>query len=133
MTTSINLWSILDNNKLTGSNFLDWLRNVRIVFKVEKLSHVLENSIPDKPMDNVSNSQKLAYQKHVADSKIASCIMWLPCLLSCKSNMRIWMHIPLSSIFENYLMSKPNPKGSRSPSFSFARGCRRVHLQCNMY
>ncbi|XP_048228944.1 uncharacterized protein LOC125369798 [Ricinus communis] len=35
MSGNLSSHSILDTNKLTGLNFLDWLRNVRIVLKQE--------------------------------------------------------------------------------------------------
>lgn len=73
--SSLNLRSILDTNKLTGPNFLDWLRNLRIVLKAEKLAYVLEEPIPDKPSSDATSDQLLVYQKHVSESELASCIM----------------------------------------------------------
>ena len=40
MSTTVNLRSILDANKLTGANFMDWLRNLRIVLKTERIAYV---------------------------------------------------------------------------------------------
>ena len=73
--TSLNLRSILDTNKLTGPNFLDWLRNLRIVLKAEKLAYVLDEVLPTPPGDDATPDQLLAYQKHKDDSDLASCIM----------------------------------------------------------
>ena len=64
--TSLNLRSILDTNKLTGPNFLDWLRNLRIVLKAEKLAYVLDEVLPTPPGDDATPDQLLAYQKHHA-------------------------------------------------------------------
>ena len=46
MSSNVNLRSILDTNKLTKPNFLDWLRNLRIVLKVEKIAYVLDEPLP---------------------------------------------------------------------------------------
>ena len=46
MSSNVNLRSILDTNKLTKPNFLEWLRNLRIVLKVEKIAYVLDEPLP---------------------------------------------------------------------------------------
>ena len=75
MFSNVNLRSILDNNKLINPNFLDWFRNLKIVLMIEKIVYVLNRSLPKCPHVDASNSDQNAYQKHVLDSKIASCIM----------------------------------------------------------
>ena len=42
MASSLSLRSILDANKLTGPNYVDWLRNLKIVLSKEKLSDILD-------------------------------------------------------------------------------------------
>ncbi len=37
---------ILDDNRLTGPNFSDWLRNFRIVLNLERIGYVLDSKIP---------------------------------------------------------------------------------------
>ena len=37
-----NLCSILEKEKLSGTNFIDWYRNLRIILKQEKKEYVLE-------------------------------------------------------------------------------------------
>ena len=39
--------TLLDKYMLTGSNFIDWLRNMRIVLHTESLLHVLDDPIPN--------------------------------------------------------------------------------------
>ena len=46
MSTNVNLQSITDANILTGPNFLDWLKNLRIVLKKERLSYVTVEQLP---------------------------------------------------------------------------------------
>ena len=42
MASSLSFHSILDTNKLTGTNYVDWLRNLKIVLSQEKLSYILD-------------------------------------------------------------------------------------------
>ena len=71
----MNLRSILDNNKLTNPKFLEWFRNLIIILKSEKIAYVLNKPFPKSPPVEASNSDHNAYQKHIANSEIASCIM----------------------------------------------------------
>jgi hypothetical protein len=40
-TSTFNLWSLLEKEKLNEANFIDWFRNLRIVFREEKFEYVL--------------------------------------------------------------------------------------------
>ncbi|KAJ8748251.1 hypothetical protein K2173_000823 [Erythroxylum novogranatense] len=75
MSTSVNLRSLMDANKLTGPNFLDWLRNLRIVLRSEDLGYILDFSLPDPLPEGASDDDQKAYRKHLKDSDIATCIM----------------------------------------------------------
>ena len=66
-SSSSYLRTILDKEKLNGTNFLDWSRNLRIVLRQEKKLYVLEQPIPEEPAPNASNSVKNAYKKHSDD------------------------------------------------------------------
>ena len=70
MYSNVNLRSILDNNKLTGPNFLDWFRNLKIVLKAEKIADVLNRPLPQSPPTKATDSDQSAYQKHIADSEL---------------------------------------------------------------
>ena len=71
----MNLRSILDANKLTGTNFMNWLRNLRIVLKVEKIAYFLDAPLLVSPSVDASIGDQITYQKHLDDSIIAACIM----------------------------------------------------------
>ena len=73
------LKSILEKDKLNGTNFTTWYRNLRIVLKHDKKEHVLEDPLPEEPADNASNTTKNAYQKLVDESTEISCLM-LACM-----------------------------------------------------
>ena len=75
MSTIVNLRSILDANKLTGTNFMDRLRNLRIFLRVEKIAYVLDAPLLVSPYIDASVGDHIAYQKHLDDSIIAACIM----------------------------------------------------------
>ncbi|VFQ90269.1 unnamed protein product [Cuscuta campestris] len=64
---TLTLRSILDKDKLTDSNFLDWQRNLVIVIRLEKKEYVLERAIPPFPAANASRAIKDTYEKHVDD------------------------------------------------------------------
>ena len=41
------LASVLQQNKLDGTNFADWYRNLKIVLKQQKKEYILEKPVPD--------------------------------------------------------------------------------------
>ena len=54
---------------------MDWLRNLRIVLRAEKIAYVLDAPLPVSPSVDASVGDQIAYQKHLDDSIIAACIM----------------------------------------------------------
>ena len=58
--------SLLDKYLLTGSNYIDWLRNVRIVLRTESLLHILDGPIPSVPSDNASQKERDAFNKYMS-------------------------------------------------------------------
>ena len=64
MSTVINVRSLMIEHKLVGTNFLDWLRNLRIVLRTKKLGYVLEIPIPDEPTEFSTEEEVEAYNKH---------------------------------------------------------------------
>jgi hypothetical protein len=44
-----SLKSILEKEKLNGTNFMDWYRNLKIVLKADKKLYILEGPIPEEP------------------------------------------------------------------------------------
>ena len=57
------LRSISEKDKLNGTNFTNWYRNLRIVLKHEKKEHVLDNPLPDEPEDNATAAVTNAYRR----------------------------------------------------------------------
>ena len=75
MSTNVNVHTVMDDKILTGPNFLDWLKNLRIVLKEEKLANVIIEPIPRSPTADAPESVQRAYQKHFVDSARAGLII----------------------------------------------------------
>jgi len=43
---TFTLRSILEKDKLNGTNYVDWIRNLRIVLKAEKKEEILDTPLP---------------------------------------------------------------------------------------
>ena len=54
MRPSNPLSIILDNNRLVGPNFIDWLRNLKVVLASKKILYVIEQSLPGSLPKNIS-------------------------------------------------------------------------------
>ena len=73
-SSSFTLRSVLEKEKLNGTNFIDWIRNLRIVLKQERKDYVLENPIPPEPAANAPRAERDAYKKHSDDVVYATCL-----------------------------------------------------------
>ena len=73
--STMSLRSVLEKDKLTGTNFLDWFQNLRIVLKQERKLYVLDEPLPEEPADNAPIAEKNAYEKHHTDSIDVACLM----------------------------------------------------------
>ena len=54
MTLNNNLKAILEADKLTGPNYINWLRNLKRVLRSEKLGYVMKKAVPPPLAGNVS-------------------------------------------------------------------------------
>ena len=78
-TASFALRSVLEKDKLNGTNYSDWIRNLRIVLRVEKREDVLDTPLPPVPADDASAAVKAAYKKAFDANLEVSCLM-LACM-----------------------------------------------------
>ena len=62
MATSLLLRGILDANKLIGPNYVDWLRNLRIVLTQEKVSYILDTPAPDSLEKDAFKEERTTYK-----------------------------------------------------------------------
>ena len=63
MRPSNPLSIILNNNRLTGPNFVDWLHNLKVVLAYEKILYVLTQSPPEPLPADVSQEERDMLQK----------------------------------------------------------------------
>jgi hypothetical protein len=70
-----NLRSVLEKEKLDGTNFIDCYRNLRIVLRQEKAEYALEEPYPDDLPNNADESERVAYEKHTNDLYNVSYLM----------------------------------------------------------
>ena len=67
--------SVVERDKLTGTNFLDWQRNLRIVLRQERKLHVIDVPRPEPLLEGASRAQQNVYQKHIDDDTDVTCLM----------------------------------------------------------
>nr|GEZ31689.1 zinc finger, CCHC-type [Tanacetum cinerariifolium] len=60
-TNNNSIRLILDKEKLNGSNFLNWYRNLRIVLRNEQKLHHLEEALPEAPPATATAAVRKAY------------------------------------------------------------------------
>ena len=63
-TNQLSLRSVFKNDKLNGTNFLDWYKNLKIILKQERKSYVLEEPIFKPLAANAAKADRDAYKKH---------------------------------------------------------------------
>ena len=76
MRPSNPLSIILDNNRLTGPNSIDWLRSLKVILASEKILYVIEQSLPTFLPENSSQEEHDVLQKWKDDDTQARCIIW---------------------------------------------------------
>lgn len=57
MSSQNLLFFILDQNKLTGTKYHDWLRNLKIILNSEKITYVLEKGHPKEASANAPTEE----------------------------------------------------------------------------
>jgi hypothetical protein len=73
------LRSILEKDKLNGTNYVDWICNLRIVLKAEKKEEILDNPLPEAHADNAPAAKKNAYKRACDADPEVSCLV-LACM-----------------------------------------------------
>ena len=75
-TVPLNFNAFLEKAKLKvdGSNYTDWVRNLRIVLIVAQKNYVLEATLGVPPMPAIADIVN-AWQSHVDDYSIVQCAM----------------------------------------------------------
>jgi len=76
---TFTLRSILEKDKLNGTNYVDWIRNLRIVLRAEKKEVILDTPLLEAPTDNAPATEKNAYKRACDADLEVSCLM-LTCM-----------------------------------------------------
>ena len=63
----------LNQNKLTGSNYVDWKRNLDIVLTTEEHKYVLTRSCPSFPSLDAPPEEKQRYDRWQKSNEMAKC------------------------------------------------------------
>ena len=73
--SGFTLLPLLAKEKLSGPNYLEWMRALRMTLRYEDKEYVLDNQIPEYNEVTATDEQTAVYNKHCADSNKVSCIM----------------------------------------------------------
>ena len=63
MSSTNPLRDIIDVNRLTSPNFTDWLKNLKILLKSERIVYILVGAGPVEPASDASKDEVWEYQK----------------------------------------------------------------------
>ncbi|GJS88788.1 retrotransposon protein, putative, ty1-copia subclass [Tanacetum coccineum] len=74
-TNNNSIRSIVKKEKLNGSNFLDWYRNLRIVLRNKQKFHHLEEALPEAPPATTTAVVRNAYTCRVTEQQEVACLM----------------------------------------------------------
>ncbi|KAI3759257.1 hypothetical protein L6452_06939 [Arctium lappa] len=99
------LKGLIEKDKLTCLNFMDWLRNLRIVLRMEKKQRAIEEPLSEAPPTGAPRATREEYEKRLTESNEAACLMLGRCGMTVKSLVGCKM-APGSSISVHVLKMK---------------------------
>ena len=76
MRSSNPLSIILENHRLARPNFIDWLRNIKVILASEHILYVVEQSPPGLLPFDAMQEEHDTLKKWKDDDLQARCIMW---------------------------------------------------------
>ncbi|GJY73894.1 putative RNA-directed DNA polymerase [Tanacetum coccineum] len=86
-TNNNSIRSILEEEKLNGSKFLDWYRNLRIVLRNEQKLYHLEEALSEAPPATATAAIRNAYTRRVAEQQEVACLMLVSMTLEIQKNL----------------------------------------------
>ncbi|XP_077223453.1 uncharacterized protein LOC143857066 [Tasmannia lanceolata] len=95
MTSFNSLARILEDNKLTDPNYIDWKRNLMPVLTAAKLYWFLRLLNLKKPTNDASQAKRDRRQKWTDDNEIAKCY-----ILGSISNVLQQQHVGMATTME---------------------------------
>ena len=124
MSLSNPLRGILDANKLTGPNFTDRYRNLRIILTAEKITYVLEEIVLE-PSEGASEEDVLQYKKYYDDSTLVQCYMLSSMSFELQRQHESMGALRCCSTSTNYLRSMEGLRDMRYQRVSLGLECMR--------
>ncbi|KAI3515635.1 hypothetical protein L1887_14536 [Cichorium endivia] len=70
-----SILSLCSKVQLNGTNYNDWIRNIKMALRYENKEYVLETELVDIDTDTASPEEIALYQKHCDDATKVACIM----------------------------------------------------------
>ncbi|GKA21223.1 retrotransposon protein, putative, ty1-copia subclass [Tanacetum coccineum] len=86
-TNNNSIRSIVEKEKLNGSNFLDWYRNLRNVLRNEQKFHHLEEALPEAPPATTTAAVRNAYTRRVTEQQEVACLILVSMTLKIQKNL----------------------------------------------
>ena len=81
------LKGLLEKDKLTGLNFMDWFRNLRIVLNMEQKLRAIEEPLPNAPDEGANRAAHTDYNKRKKESDEVACLMLATMVPDIQKNM----------------------------------------------
>ena len=126
-----SLRSILDKEKLSGPNFLDWQRNLRIALMQEQKEYVLDEEMPEAPNEEVTQAALNRWQSANRDVK---CIMLATMSPELQKNFfEKEMAFEIISELQNMSKSRPELRGLKPTDRSLRASSRVESQSAHMY
>ena len=69
------LKGLLEKDKITGLNFMDWLRHLRIVLRMEGKIQSIEVPLHEAPTPRATQALREDYEKRLKESNEVACLM----------------------------------------------------------
>ena len=75
MANTLSLHTLLDSDRLIGSNFDSWYRKLKIILEHERILYILTDQAPEEPTVNAPRAIKDTYMKWLNDCTTVHCMM----------------------------------------------------------
>ena len=131
----LNFNAFLEKAKLKddGSNYMDWVRNLRIILIAAQKNYVLEAPLSARPTADATDDAKNIWQSKADDYSIVQCAM----LYGLESGLQqcFERHGAYEMFEELKLIFKQMPglRDMKSPISSIAARWRRIVMSVNIY
>ena len=123
MSASNLLARILETNRLIGSNFKDWLQNLKIILSFENWPMFLTKTLPLSQSVWPLIKERLIRSGWTMIIRLGA-TSWHQCLTICKTNTRTWLLLDRSWLtYKSCMVSRAMQLASKCPSNSSRWRC----------